>query len=193
MSDYESSYARWNDAVQKFDYYVVGVIGAGLVVLLRDLKIDRFEWSSNTVKAAGVGFLLVSFLAGLVRLERQHMLLRFENEKIKLSGYRERLKTGTTNVIKESSYQKMTAAEIDALASQVDANFSAVQEALRRTGNRMALAYSVRNWTLLVGLIVLFSAVFVDPIAQSKKKPNQAPEPTATAVTPPAAQEPRQP
>jgi hypothetical protein len=46
---------------------------------------------------------------------------------------------------------------------------------------------------VLIGLTVFFVGYFFRYITEMKKGPNQAPEPTPTAVTPPARQEARQP
>ena len=183
MSTYEKTYDQWNDAVHKFDYYIVGIIGAGLVVLIRDLKIERLDFNSDMVRATGVFFLMISFITGLARLERQHMRLRFENEKIKISGYRERLKSNPTEVIRESNYERMTTEEVEKLSARVDANFAIIQESLKRTGRMMAATYSIRNWCLLAGLVLLFLSVFVDPILKPKTEPNKALQTTTTAVT----------
>jgi len=50
------------------------------------------------------------------------------------------------------------------------------------------------------GVLLVLVGVFAEPVAsyiakrmKSQKEPNQAPEPTPTAVTPPAGQEARQP
>src|SRR5579883_2283499 len=133
MADYEKSYERWNDAIQKFDYYVVGVVGAGLVILIRDLEIERIDWNSSTVKAVGVLLLLISFLAGLYRLERQHMLLRLENEKIRTFGYRDRLKTGQKTVIKEFDYKTMSPEEVEALETRIDERYAIIGKQLKKT------------------------------------------------------------
>jgi hypothetical protein len=167
MSAEESMYDHWKEAVQKFDYYVVGIVGTGLILLLRDLKIESIGFHSDFIRALGIFALLVSFIAGMLRLEKFHMLMRFEHEKLKRSRYRDAVKAGNSDIVREST-------EIEALEKKLDSNHIVLQEALTGLGRTMNRAYSVRNWALLTGLLLLFFGAFA-PL----------PSPSVTQATPP--------
>ena len=163
MSAYETSYDRWNDAIQAFDYYVVGVLGGGIIFLIKDLKIEHVGLNSDTITAFGVFILIVACISGLSRLEQQHMRLRFENEKIKITDYRNRIKDNPAEIFRES-HQKLTPEEVKEWANKLDSDFILVRKALKNSGDKAARLYSIRNWSLISGLIILFAAKLIDPL-----------------------------
>ena len=173
-------YDRWNEAVQKFDYYIVGIVGAGLVLLLRDLRVEQIGWTADTLRAGGVFLLLLSFIAGLIRLERFHMLLRFEHERLKIAPYRDAVKGGATNILREATYDQMTPEQIKAFETKLDRNHATLQKALAGLSTTMGRAYFLRNWSLLLGLLLLFCAAFA-PSQQSSPS-----SPKTPALPPPA-------
>jgi hypothetical protein len=190
VSATESAYVRWNEAVQKFDYYLVGIVGAGVVLLLRDLRIEHLGFTSDCVRATGVFCLLLSFIAGLIRLERFHMFLRFEHEKLVRAPYREAIKGGNRNIVRESDLKTMSPEEVDAFEAQTDANHARLQAGLASTVRLMGRAYSIRNWTLFIGLFLLFAGAFVPAPRLLPTTPlpsTPLPAPAVTKQTPPAA------
>lgn len=194
MNTQESAYARWNEAVQKFDYYVVGIVGAGLVLLLRDFRVEHYGFSQDCFRAGGIFFLLVSFVAGLLRIERFHMFLRFEHARLVRMPYREAVKNGNTNILKEVEYQVMTPDEIQLFEKTLDESQMRLGEGIDSAVRQMGVAYSVRSWSLLIGLLLLFAAAFipVQRVTQSpKNRTTSQQEPQiASPITPPTTQSP---
>ena len=183
MSTTESAYVRWNEAVQKFDYYLVGIVGAGVVLLLRDLRIEHLGFTSDCVRAIGVFCMLLSFIAGLIRLERFHMFLRFEHEKLVRAPYREAIKSGNRNIARESDMQIMSPEEVEAFEVQMDANHVRLRAGIASTVRLMGIAYSVRNWTLFIGLLLLFGGAFIPNPSPAQPAPASLTALPAHAVT----------
>jgi hypothetical protein len=186
MSAQESMYDRWNEAVQKFDYYMVGIVGAGVILLLRDLKIEHVAFNSDTVRAGGVFFLLASFLAGLFRLEQFHLILRLEHERLKRAPYRDAVKAGNTNIVREETYERMTPEEVKEFERSLDKAHSAIQVKLDRVSRGAGTAYALRNWCLVAGLLLLFAGAFIpnSRLPASPATPS-LPLPPAPVITPP--------
>lgn len=173
MSDYEKTYNRWIESTQKFDYYIVGVIGATLIILIRDLEIQEFGWNSEVMRAIGVFLLLVSFISGILRLERFHMLLRFEKEKIVLIEKRNRFSGGDISVLNEIDLSPLSSDEIQTLKERTEKDFIIIQKELRKAGGILNVSYNIRNLFFLLGLIVFFCAAFIDPLIAMSKEPAQ--------------------
>jgi len=187
MDEYENTFQRWHDSLQKFDYYVVGIVGAGLIVLIRDLKIATLGLNSPTVEGVAIVFLFFSFWAGLRRLEKAHMVRRFENELVRNSSYRNAIKTGgpETAFIKDSTFKRRTSEESAKLEANLDRRHTSINAKIERTIEKMAWYYSLRDGMLIAGLILLLISRFIDPLT-NHLKPNQALAPTATYITPAA-------
>ena len=182
MSTTESAYVRWNEAVQKFDYYLVGVVGAGVVLLLRDLRIEHLGFTSDCMRAMGVFCLLLSFIAGLIRLERFHIFLRFEHERLARDPYREAIKSGNRNVVRESDSQTMSPEEVDTLETKMDMDHARLKAGRANTVQCMRIAYSFRNWALFIGLLLLFAGAFFP--SPRPAQPLLAPVPLSVLTAP---------
>jgi hypothetical protein len=61
------------------------------------------------------------------------------------------------------------------------------------TTAQYAAVFSVTVPVVVLLLLIFHSGKFREEVTRNRSKPNQALEPTAMSVTPPAAQEPRQP
>ena len=177
---------RWSEAVQKFDYYLVGIIGAGVVLLLRDLRIEHLGFTSDCVRATGVFCLLLSFIAGLIRLERFHMFLRFDHERLARAPYREAIKSGNRNIVRESDMQTMSPEEVAAFEAQTDANHVRLKAGMASAVRLMGIAYAVRNSTLFIGLLLLFAGAFIPSPRPAQPAPAPLTVLPAPAVSTPA-------
>jgi hypothetical protein len=70
---------------------------------------------------------------------------------------------------------------------------SALMPLLARSASIDAVRSSMLSHAIAQEIVIIFFIVLVVILLRQKKGPNQSPEPTAMSVTPPAAQEPRQP
>ena len=161
-------YKNLKAAQEKFDYFVLGMTAALFAYLGENYAPEQLGLSQNTVELISLLLLLISLVAGFKRLkfdlalqqgnfyeldldERRNVM----NQALSVSGSVLNLNTGDA-VNKEA---------VAARAKQIQERLPSLLKATEKYARKGSMAYSVRNWSLLSGFVLLAVSKFLGAYA----------------------------
>ena len=153
-------YENWRQAVEKFDYFILGVTGALCAYISQVYKPSQIDLNPGTLELLALLLLVASAVTGFRRIEStiqvtllNHRYLRAQEERgvlvSKANGGR-LLNTSTG----ESLSPEMVAQQIQ-LATE---SITALRIQLESAGNAAKSSYSTRNGLLFFGFSALVAA-----------------------------------
>src|SRR5262245_5419192 len=111
--DNELLFRTWSDAADKFDYYVTGFTAATVTYLIEKLTpIQVIDLNVPSVEFVGLVMMLLSLLAGVIRIERGVTVHRISYDIFKRES---RLPANRPLTYKDDSGRALSAEENEAL------------------------------------------------------------------------------
>lgn len=159
------SYENYRQAMDKFDYFVVGASGALCAFIAQGLKPERLGWNSYTYELAALALLFIAVVLGFKRLEAQVTMHALNTEQLHASEARgssaKALGQGGLNI--SESGELLSPQELLARVEKYGALLEAIEPAMERQIKRGLRYYKWRNRFLALGFIVLVSARVAGP------------------------------
>lgn len=144
-------------ASQKFEYFVTGGAGAIVAFALESYETGTdFYW----IAPIGWGLLLLSLAAGMYRLSKMVMIqgatVQLREAEAMLVKLTPDLLRGTGAIVHDpGTGETFPPDALPTLVSAWRARADQVKEAMREVNQRAIVAYHVRNWCLVLGLVAL--------------------------------------
>jgi len=166
MSDSrEKLFLHWSNSIQKFDYYITGVIGASVIYLIKDHHSTRLGVNPSTIELGAIVALIVALFAGITRIERIVTILRVTHDLIPKEELLKKLRSRSPGeqILSETTLSPLTEEELASKGTQLSGVVQRAREGREAIRRASGIYYSVRNVALGVGLLLLLAAKVSEP------------------------------
>lgn len=153
-------YNQSRAAHEKFDYFICGVASALFGYLSQAYVPTRLDNFWAWLNPAGLCFLLLAFVAGLLRIQTRNyamdtnfqILQKQEGLKLRIQGVNDGrgFLSESGNVIPKSQIQDECAA--------AEKHIAAARESFEKMGKKSGCYYNIRNVCLLIALVAIVLA-----------------------------------
>ena len=144
------------DAQQKFDYFVLGIIGALCAFIGQSFKPDVLGLNPSTLEFASMLMLVGSAVAGFLRVERTNQLMRMNAQYLRMQEERGMMIPTLGSPIRNSATGEVhSAQEVASKLAALDEVIPTVRADIDKIGRRTLWSYRARNWLLLTGFLTL--------------------------------------
>ena len=166
----DTLYFSWREAQDKFDYFTTGAALALLGYIVPNLEPARLGAELTTwIEVAAATALLVSAYAGMKRIEAGITTLGANYAKLRAhesAGALSGAAMSGGSLINKSTGEVLSAAQAMNYASGHFAQAAAVDDDLRKWAAKAEFWYKIRNWFIVLGLLLLILA-HASPMAHS--------------------------
>jgi len=150
------------EAQQKFDYFMLGVIGAVCAYIGQNFTAVRIGLNSGTVELVALLLLVLSATFGFLRIQATTKLMRVNSLHLRMQEDRGALMAHKGSpVINKATGEIYDAETIGAKIEVITEFLPTSEKSMKRLGKRASNYYSARNWLLLVGFLTLIAAKLV--------------------------------
>jgi len=160
------AYDAWRDEAQRFDYFILGLIGAVTAYVVQNLEPHKVRSLLFAIQLAGLILLIAAASFGFRRIEQNIALLRHtytrleweENLSSLVENYR-------GNAVRTNLGDVLTPEDTENHAQQLRAAIAKIGELQEVAAKASGKNYLRRNWCFFVGfiLIAISRAVVVFP------------------------------
>jgi hypothetical protein len=157
----DRAYAAYVEALQKFDYFVVGVSLALVAYLGATLRAIPLGWNAPAIELAAIVSFLLSAIAGLKRVEAIVTLLGAMQKRLyeeEAAGALTKAAASGGPALNESTGQVMGAAALMFQAQYHRAGVGVITKHQESIGARSGFWYRSRDFFLVLGLALLVFA-----------------------------------
>jgi hypothetical protein len=167
MPKYPDQFATWNEATQKFDYFMAGLSGAIVAFVGQSFVPHRLGFNPSTLELLALVLLIASFWCAIKRIEIYTDFLRltlqrdhFEDKAIIL-----RTNSHVGEVKKIENGEVVSQEEKKQLDKENITKANMAQEKLESQASKASKYYSLRNYLIIAGFVLLLisrvSSVYV--------------------------------
>ena len=151
------AYENWNRAQEKFDYFILGVIGALCAYLTQNLNPSALGLNPATAELLAVVFLMSSAIIGFLRVETGITIFSINHKQLSLSEKKGGLVSNFQGapLLNEETGQVFTAQQIVNELEVIDKAAPLLKSEIERLCEKSVFLYKLRNYFLLIGFSLL--------------------------------------
>ena len=143
----------------RFDYFILGVVGALCAFIGQSFHPSRLGWNPDTGQLVALLMFVGSAIAGFKRIEKTNELINVNAHCLRLQEERGALTlTSGSGVINRATGDVYSEAEVVQRVDYISRVIPSEMHRLSKLGEATWRAYNVRNWLLLVGFLILMGA-----------------------------------
>ena len=154
-------YDSWRTSAEKFDYFVLGILGALCAYIANNFEPTVIGFNPKTVELIALVAFLTSAILGFRRIEASVLLTSLNHRYLRanehsgllaqqLASGRPFLNSATGEVYSPQNARTEIAA--------IEGALPALNEQMRITGDRAEFSYAWRNRLVLLGFLLLVSS-----------------------------------
>ena len=151
------AYENWNRAQEKFDYFILGVIGALCAYLTQNMTPTALGLNPSTTELLAIVFLMLSAIAGFLRLETGINIFSINHQQLSLSEKKGSLTSSFdgNSLINKETGQVLTPQQIDNEVKLTNIAIPVLNDKIERLNKKAVVLYNLRNYLLLFGFLLL--------------------------------------
>ena len=144
------------DAQQKFDYFVLGIIGALCAFIGQSFKPDMLGLNPSALEFVSMLMLVGSAVAGFKRVEGTNMLMRVNAQYLRMQEERGMMAPALGSGVRNGATGEVySAQDVASKLAALDEVIPTVRAELDEIGRGTLRSYKARNWLLLAGFLML--------------------------------------
>jgi hypothetical protein len=159
-----TAYNAWREEAQKFDYFMLALIGAVCAYVAQGVKPQKLGWTPFTFELAAVTCLVGAAVFGFRRIEHNIGLLYQTHSRLEWEEHLSQLVTKYSGAPLQTNLgEVLTPERIEkraAVLREAITNTEALQE---RSVKLSGANYQRRNWSLLIGFALLVASRVIQP------------------------------
>ena len=165
----DAVYENWRQSTEKFDYFVLGVLGALCAYLSQTYTPSRIGINPGTVELLALLTLVLAGVFGFRRIESINVATMINQQLLHANERRGVLvevlhKGPALNTQTGQTYTpEYAASEIPKLSTRI----KALEPGLREAQLKAERSYKVRNWLTLVGFALIIAAKLFSAYAEA--------------------------
>ncbi|MFM9912092.1 MAG: hypothetical protein ACKVN9_00980 [Methylophilaceae bacterium] len=154
------AYQTWENAQEKFDYFILGVIGALCAYLSQHIVPAPLALNTGTLELISLIILIASAIAGFLRLEAAVNLFSVAHQKLSLSEKKGQLVSNFqgSSMLNTQTGQTLTPKEVVIEVAAIDKALPVLDETSESLKRKTVVLYKARNYLLLIGFLLLVGA-----------------------------------
>ena len=147
------------DAQLKFDYFILGLIGAIFAFIGQSFESDRIGLNPSTLELVSLLMLLVAAVCGFKRIESMNLTMRLNALNLRMQEERGMLSEGIgRSGINRATGEHISAEQISAKLEALNEVIPTSDEQIRKAQSTTLRNYKLRNRFLLAGFVTLLAA-----------------------------------
>ncbi|RJQ59619.1 MAG: hypothetical protein C4517_12545 [Stygiobacter sp.] len=152
------AYEQYKDSMQRFEYFITGVIGALCAFIAQSFTPHRIGFNPSTIEFLSLIVLLLSFFFSLKRMESISNLFRLLHKKLHASECKGQLvlnidKTPFVNA--QSGEQYNSPIEVQLEIEAINKALPKISSEIDLTNSKVGRFYTYRNYSFYFGVILL--------------------------------------
>lgn len=153
------AYEAWREESQRFDYFLLGLIGALAAYVAQQMKPEPLGVSPFTIELAAIAALVAAAIFGFRRIEHNIGLLRQTHQRLEweenLSSLVENFRG---NPVRTNLGDVLTPDQVESRAAQLRSAIQKMNELQEASAKASGANYLRRNVCLLVGSLLVVAA-----------------------------------
>lgn len=147
------------EARQKFDYFILGLIGAVCAFIAQSFRPEKLGFNPSTVELVSLVLLVASAIYGFKRIDSSTTLMHVNAKLLRMNEEKGMLiKQRGKVTFNSATGEHYSASVIEEKISALDSNIPATRQRLDTLQNVVQSNYEWRNRLLLAGFIALLGA-----------------------------------
>ena len=143
-------------AQQKFDYFVLGIVGALCAFVGESFKPTPLGLNPSTLEFLSLLMLVSSAVAGFLRIQGTNQLMRMNSHYLRMQEEKGAMTSVLGSpIINRGTGEIFSADQVAAKVSALEEVVPTAREALDKVGRATLRTYNARNWLLLFGFLLL--------------------------------------
>jgi len=154
-------YEVWQQASEKYDYFVAGASLALVSYLAANLHPSKCAWNPGTLETAATMVILGSTVSAFKRIETNIVFLRVMHARLhgeEMSGALTQVAIGGVGVLNVSTGEPIDPATAAQRATEAAAQAAGAEELLYKLQRTVGRWFWLRDRLLLCGLVLLIAA-----------------------------------
>ena len=159
-NEIEKAFEKWHQSSQKFDYYITGFTGGLCAYIAQSYKATPVSISPNTLELISLLVIIASVVAGFKRIESQ---ISIENLLAKLAFTKGEIEKycqdpGDLGLLNQTTGKVVNPEVVKINLESLRNSRTKIDSKLQNSGDNWELWYSIRNWSLLCGFLLLVAS-----------------------------------
>lgn len=156
----DGEHKKWRESTEKFDYFILGVLGALCAYISQTYKAERLGLNPGTLDLLALLVIVLAAVFGFRRIEAVNLgtLINYQilhsNERLGVLASVTQNGSGINTQTGQTYTPEYAAGEIPQLTQQIEQ----LKPQLQATHERAQRYYQLRNGLTLVGFLMLLSA-----------------------------------
>lgn len=147
------------DAQVKFDYFVLGVVGALCAFIGQSFVPSRLGWNHGTMELTSLLMFVGAAIAGFRRIESTNKLMRMNSQYLRMQEEKGALVPNLGSpAINHATGEIYTPDQIATKVAALADVLPTFRVDIDKVGKTTLLTYKARNWLLLVGFLMLLAS-----------------------------------
>ena len=154
-------YENWRTSAEKFDYFVLGILGAICAYIANNFEPGRLGFNPKTLELIALVSFFLSAILGFVRVEATVLLTSLNYRHLRLNEQRgsltKQLQSGQP-FLNSATGQIYAPHDAQNEISQINRTLPNIDTQMASSNSRAELAYSWRNRLVFIGFMILIGA-----------------------------------
>ncbi len=147
------------DAQVKFDYFVLGIVGALCAFVGQSFEPSPLGWNPSTMELTALLLFVGSAVAGFRRIESTNQLMRMNSQYLRMQEEKGALKpTLGSSAINHSTGEIYTPQQVVSKVAALAEIIPSFRGDIDKVGATTLRTYKFRNWLLLIGFLALLGS-----------------------------------
>ena len=154
------AYQTWANAQEKFDYFILGVIGALCAYLSQNISPAPLTFNAGTLEIISLVVFIASAIVAFLRLEAAITLYSLGHQRLSLLEKKGQLVGNFEggSMINKQTGQVFTAKKVTIEVTAINKALPELDKAIESLKQKTVALYNARNYLLLTGFLILVGA-----------------------------------
>ncbi len=151
------AYEHYREALQKFDYFVTGLIGALCAYIGQTIHPQKIGFTANTLELLAFLILILSFFLCFKRIEKTIMVFNFGHKSHHFAELRGQLMQHLREqqIMYTVSGETLTKEVIKKQIDEIDRSIPEINDKLEKAKNATKKYYDYRNLLIFIGFVLI--------------------------------------
>jgi len=154
-------YDTWRASAEKFDYFVLGILGALCAYIANNFEPGILGLNPKTFELAALAVFFASAIFGFLRVESSVLVTSLNHRQLRANEQRGLLTQQLANgrpFLNSATGQIYAPHDAQAEIASINQSLPGINKQMERARRRAEIAYACRNRLVVLGFLVLVGA-----------------------------------
>jgi len=154
------AFDNWKTSQEKFDYFILGVIGALCAYLSQNIALQPLGVNSSTLELLALLVVLLSGIFGFLRIEYSVEAHGINHQQLHLSQKKGQLVTNYSGGLMVNTHtgEALTPKDARVEIRAIEQALPVIETQIIRLQSKTGTYYKLRNYCLLIGFLMIIGA-----------------------------------